>query len=81
MSWVPQLASLNNVMLYIFTFLLHMLTMDFPGGSVVKNLLRHRRHRFDPWVWKIPWRRACQSTPVFLPEESLGQRSLVGESP
>ena len=33
---------------------------------------------FDPWVGKIPWRRAWQPTPVFLPGESHGQRSLVG---
>ena len=33
---------------------------------------------FDPWVGKIPWRRAWQPTPVFLPEESHGQRSLEG---
>ena len=36
---------------------------------------------FDPWVWKIPWRRKWQPTPVFLPGESHGQRSLVGYSP
>ena len=42
---------------------------------------RHKRLRFDPWVGKIPWRRAWQPTPVFLPEESHGQRSLVGYSP
>jgi len=30
---------------------------------------------------KIPWRRAWQPTPVFLPGESHGQRSLVGYSP
>ena len=35
---------------------------------------------FIPWVGKIPWRRAWQPTPVFLPEESHGQRSLVGQS-
>ena len=34
-----------------------------------------------PWVLKIPWRRAWQPTPVFLPGESHGQRSLVGYSP
>ena len=34
----------------------------------------------DPWVGKIPWRRAWQSSPVFLPEESHGQRSLAGYS-
>ena len=36
---------------------------------------------FDPWVGKIPWRRACQPTPLFLPGESHGQRSLEGYSP
>ena len=36
---------------------------------------------FDPWVKKMPWRRAWQPTPVFLPGESHGQRSLVGYSP
>ena len=35
----------------------------------------------DPWVRKIPWRRAWQPTPVLLPGESQGQRSLVGCSP
>ena len=32
------------------------------------------------WVRKIPWRRKCQPTPVFLPGESHGWRSLVGYS-
>ena len=55
---------------------------DFPDGSVVKNLPpRCRRHRLDPWVRKIPWRRKWQPTPVFLPGEPPGQRSLVGYSP
>ena len=35
----------------------------------------------DPWVGKIAWSRAWQPTLVFLPEESHGQRSLVGYSP
>ena len=39
------------------------------------------RHRFDPWVRKIPWRRAWQPAPIFLPGESHGQRSLAGYSP
>ena len=42
---------------------------------------RHKRQEFDPWVGKIPWRRARQPTPVFLPWESHEQRSLVGYSP
>ena len=36
---------------------------------------------FDPWVGTIPWRRAWQPAPVFLPGESHGQRSLAGYSP
>ena len=39
---------------------------------------RHKRHRLQPWVGKIPWRRAWQPTPVFLPLEFHGQRSLAG---
>ena len=34
--------------------------------------------RFNHWVRKLPWRRAWQPTPVFLPGESHGQRSLMG---
>ena len=39
---------------------------------------RWKRHRFDPWVRKILWRRKRQPTPIFLPGKSHGQRSLVG---
>ena len=42
---------------------------------------RDMRYGFDPWVGKIPWRRAWQPTPVFLPGEFHGQRSLAGCSP
>ena len=41
---------------------------------------QQRRHRFDPWAGKIPWRRAWKPTPVFLPGESQEQRSLAGYS-
>ena len=40
-----------------------------------------KRHGFDPWVRKIPWRRKWQPTTVFLPGEFHGQRSLAGYSP
>ena len=40
-----------------------------------------RRHGFESWVGKIPWRREWQATLVFLPGESHGQRSPVGCSP
>ena len=39
------------------------------------------RLRLDPWVGKIPWKRAWQPTLVFLPGEFHGQRSLAGYSP
>ena len=35
---------------------------------------------FDPWVGKIPWRRAWHPTAVFLPGKSHRQRSLEGYS-
>ena len=54
----------------------------FPGGlGGLSVCLQCRRPRFNPWVGKIPWRRAWQPTPVFLPGESQGQRKLSGYSP
>ena len=56
--------------------------MGFPGGTSGKEhtcqCRRHERWGFDLWVVKIPWRRARQPTPVLLPRESHGQRSLAG---
>ena len=43
--------------------------------------LQCRRPGFDLWVEKIPWRREWQLTPVFLPGEFHGLRSLMGYSP
>ena len=43
--------------------------------------LQSRRPGFNGWVKKTPWRRAWQPTPVFLPGESHGQKSLGGYSP
>ena len=40
-----------------------------------------RRHGFDPWVSKIPWRGKGQPIPVFLPGKPHEQRSLGGYSP
>ena len=62
-------------------------TLDFLGGPSGKEptcqCRRHKRCRFDPWVGKVTWRRrdTWQPTPVFLPGEPHGQRSLVGYSP
>jgi len=42
---------------------------------------RCKRHKFDPWVGKIPWKKKWQPTAVFLPGKSHEQRSLVACSP
>ena len=69
---------------YLQNRLLVMILMGFPSDSVVKNLLAMREMQ-EMGVWSLgredPWRRAWQPTPVFLPGESHGQRSLAGYSP
>ena len=55
--------------------------VGFPGGASGNEPCQCRRHKrcgFDPWVGKIPWSRAWQSTPVYLPGESHGQKDLMG---
>ena len=54
-----------------------------PGAQQYRILQcgSHRRRGLDPWVRKIPWRRRWHPTPVSLPGESHGQRSLVAYSP
>ena len=49
-------------------------------AQMIKNLLIMQEPGFDPWVRKIPWKREWQPTPVFLPGEFHGQRSLVDYS-
>ena len=60
------------------------LVLGFPGGANGKESAcqcrRHKKLGFHPWV-ELPWRRAWQSTSVFWPGQSYGQRSLVGYSP
>ena len=58
---------------------------NFSGGTSGKEhagqCWRWKRCGFDSWIGKIPWRSAWQPTPVFLPGESHGQRTLAGYSP
>ena len=51
------------------------------GASLVNQMGKNPPAVQEIWVGKIPWRRAWQPTPVFLPGESHGQRSLAGYSP
>ena len=63
----------------------HVLLSGFPGDASGKESAcqswRCKRLRFSSSVEKIPQRRAWHSTPVFLPGEFHGQRSLAGYSP
>ena len=68
--------------------------IGYQRGRTIENLLftiytwlsgkepacQCRRHGFNPWVGKIPWRRKWQPTPVFLSGKSHGQRSLMDYS-
>ena len=70
--WTPNISLINTL-------------LGFPDGSSDKEPTyqwrRPKRCKCNPWVRKIPWRRAWQPTPVFLPGESHGWRSLAGYSP
>ena len=83
----PVSSTVSSIWLTLLPSLLrtHVFTLGFSGGTSGKELTcqcrRCKRHGFDPWVRKIPWRRSWQPTPVFLPGESHGQMSLEDCSP
>ena len=58
-----------------------MLPLWLSGSRICLQCRGHRRRGFNSWFGKVHWRRKWQPTPVFLPGESHGQRSLVGYSP
>ena len=45
--------------------------------SSKESTCQFRKYEFNPWVKKIPWRGKWQSTPIFLPGKSNGQRNLA----
>ena len=55
--------------------------LGFNVAQTVKHLPAMWETGFDPWLGKIFWRRKWQPTPVLLPGEFHGLRSLVGYSP
>ena len=72
------ISSIENFFLFVLAFGVK----GFPGGSDGQRFCQQcKRPEFDPWVGRIPWRREWQPTPVFLPGEFHGHRSLVGYSP
>ena len=62
--------------------LLTLCSMRWLSGKESACQCRRRKRRgFDPWVRKIPWSKGWQPTPVLLPGQSHGQRSLAGHCP
>ena len=59
-------------------FLPPFLSINSPNHPHLESICQCRRCRFNSWVKKIPWRRKRQSTSVFLPGKSHGQKDLVG---
>ena len=55
--------------------------MGFPGGSDIKNLPSMQEVQVRSQGWEDPLQKGRVPTPVFLPREFDGQRSLAGYSP
>ena len=81
-AWQATVHGVARSWIWLSNYHTHPLTCGFPGGSAVKEIcLQCRRPGFDPCVGKILWRRKWQSTPVFFPGKSHGQRRLVAYNP
>ena len=65
-----MIKSIDSCYLHIKNIYIHIYTWGFPGGPSGKEATcqyrRHKRQEFNPLVEMIPWRRAWQSTPIFL---------------
>ena len=68
----------------IFNLMCYTTIEHFPGGASGQEptcqCRRLKRHGFNSWIGKIPWRREWGPTPVFVPGQHHGQ-SLAGYSP
>ena len=73
----PELLNLNSAK-YVHTTIA---LKGFPGGSDGGRCLQWGRPRVDPWAEKISWRREWLLTPVLLPGDFHGQKSLASYSP
>ena len=73
-AWTGCAVPAAPLHLLVIPWTLH---WGFPDGASGKEPA-YQRPGFDPWVGRIPWRRKWQPTPVILPGESCGQRSLAG---
>ena len=58
----------------------HWASLVAQGWRIHLQCRNRRRSGFDPWVEKIPRRRACNPLQLCLAGESHGQRTLAGYS-
>ena len=66
---------------YVCIYILYRLSQWLSGKESTCPCLPVQEAQVHPWVGTIPWKRKWQSTSVFLPGKSHGQRSLLGYSP
>ena len=69
-SPVSEFRMSDSWPLFYFKTLLALLIGGASGKETGCQCRRPKRRGFDPWVGKIPWKRARQPTPVFSPGES-----------
>ena len=85
LAFKPITGSIFQQILLIAIFFImacnHCQQCSLVNLGVCVYVCMYMRHRFDPWVGKIPWRRTWQPPPVFLPGESHRPVSLAGYSP
>ena len=76
----PEQTNTEFLLRWLFT-VKYRVSTELPRWLSKESTCQDRRCESYPWVGKIPWRRAWQPIPVFLPGKSHGQRSLAGYSP
>ena len=79
-NFLEEISSLFHSIVFLFLCILHW-RRDFPIAQMIKNLPVVQETWVQSLGWEDPLERKWQSTPVFLPGESHGQRSLAGYSP
>ena len=69
------------VIIYVLSLMLSLLAFYFSGSDGKESAWNAGdQGSIYPWVRNIPWRREWQPSPIFLPGEFHGQRSLAGYS-
>ena len=73
---MPMTSKMALLHLIRYLLLTYLRLLRWLNGK--ESTCQHRRPEFDSRVRKIPWRRKWQPTPVLLPAESHGQKTLSG---